>query len=459
MSFAKFERFILDKITETKLPSVSAAIFEGDQIIWSRGFGFRNLENGLAATPRTLYGIASVTKSFTSLAIMQLAEQGKLKIDDPIDQYMPFDIRPGGEKVRIWHLMTHSSGIPALAYAENFISGMTGAEAKWLMVSGYEDILTFMQDAGDWTLAKPGERWFYLNEGYVLLGHIVEQCSGQPYEEYIQSHILQPLGMTRTFFSKQDVENDSDAATPYINWAKEGLPIPSTYAYGITADGGLVSNTYDLAQYVAMYLGWGKHNGVQLLSSDSIKEMETPRVATPADEGPFGDEGYGYGLGTKSNFLGHKLVGHSGSIGTATSYIGYIRDKNVGIALVANGSGYSTSQMGMYGLALAIGADPDELAYVRGARLLDELEGMYETYKGTSRYLVRRADDLLFVEYHDKYDSTSTVLIPELLEEKTRRFYSLSSGVKTEMEFRVEDGKIELIYERYLLRKIGKLAR
>ena len=82
----------------------------------------RDAEKGLAATPDSLYSIGSVTKSFTTLAIMQLAEQGKLSVDDPIEKYMPFDIHPGGETVRIWHLMSHSSGLPALAYAENSIS-------------------------------------------------------------------------------------------------------------------------------------------------------------------------------------------------------------------------------------------------------------------------------------------------------------------------------------------------
>ena len=102
MSFAKYERFILDKITDTRLPGLSAALVKGDEVVWSRGFGFRDLKTGLAATPQTIYSIGSVTKSFTCIAIMQLAEAGKLKIDDPIDQYFPFDIQPGGEKVRIW---------------------------------------------------------------------------------------------------------------------------------------------------------------------------------------------------------------------------------------------------------------------------------------------------------------------------------------------------------------------
>src|SRR5205807_7508818 len=122
------------KIAETKLPGLSIALVKNGAVIWSRGFGLRDAESGLAATPHTLYCIGSVTKSFTTLGIMQLAEQDKLRIDDPIEKYMPFDIRPGGETVRIWHLMTHSSGIPALAYAENVIGATIGATESWLPI-------------------------------------------------------------------------------------------------------------------------------------------------------------------------------------------------------------------------------------------------------------------------------------------------------------------------------------
>src|SRR5260370_31927903 len=121
MSFGQLENFIFEKIAETKLPGLSIALVKDGEVIWSRGFGPRDAESGLVATPPTLYCIGSVTKSFTTMGLMQLAEQGKLHVNDPVEKYMPFDIHPGGETVRIWHLMTHSSGIPALAYAENVI--------------------------------------------------------------------------------------------------------------------------------------------------------------------------------------------------------------------------------------------------------------------------------------------------------------------------------------------------
>ncbi|MCL0079777.1 serine hydrolase [Dehalococcoidia bacterium] len=457
MSFTKLEEFIFTKMSETKLPGLSAAIVKGDEVIWAKAFGFRDLERGLAATPHTLYGIGSVTKSFTALSIMQLAEQGKLNVDDPVDTYVPINIRPGGESIRISHLMSHSSGIPALAYAEAVIRGATGAGENWFPIASCSDLLTFMADAQDWTLTRPGERWFYLNEGYALLGYIIEKCSGMPYEEYVHKHVLAPLGMKRSFFSKEEVEKDPDAATPYII-TREGERKPSTYSYGgISSDGALISSVLDLSKYVAMYLEWGEYDGTRLLSKDSIEAMETPQVALP-HQGPFGEGSYGYGLSIAPDFLGYKLVGHGGSVLVATAYMGFIPGQGVGIALLANGSGYLLSQLGMYGLAILLEKDPESLPFVRRERALTELVGTYETYRGTMKAQVKRMGDFLTIEIKDKYNDLTVPLVPEAIEGKTKTFYTLGAGTRLPVEFRVGEGEIDLIYERYRLQKTGKLS-
>lgn len=178
MKISELEKFIFEKLSKTKLPGLSVALVRDDEILWSRGFGFRDLEYGLAATPHTLYAIASVTKSFTCIAVMQLKEQGKLNLEDPIDVYIPYGLKSEGEPVRIWHLMSHSSGIPALAYAESVIRSAIGAGEHWLPIGSYSDMMTFMEEAEDWVISKPGERWFYLNEGYVLLGRLWRNALG-----------------------------------------------------------------------------------------------------------------------------------------------------------------------------------------------------------------------------------------------------------------------------------------
>ncbi|MCL4562757.1 MAG: serine hydrolase [Chloroflexi bacterium] len=456
MSFTELEDFVFEKVAKTRLPGVSAAAIRDGEVVWAKGFGYRNLADGLAATPHTLYSVGSVTKSFTSVAILQLVEQGKLSLDTPVGQIIPFEIQPCGETVKVWHLLSHTSGIPALAYAESVIRGATGAGESWLPVASGSDMLTFLREAGDWALNKPGERWFYLNEGYVLLSMIIEKLSGMRYQEYVTEKILKPLGMTRSFFAKQDVDSDPDAAVPYIV-ADDGERKPSAYAYGLSGDGGLISNVLDLAKYVTMYLGWGTGGGGQVLARSSVEEMETPRISTPNKGGPFGDYLYALGLGTYKNFMGQILVGHSGSVGVATAYIGFIPEKNVGIALLANASGYALSQLGMAGLAVLLGEKPESLPFVRRENALSELEGTYETYKGTMKAQVKKMGDFLAFETRTRYDTEVVPLIPDTVEGNVRTFHTLSGGNRIDVEFRVQEGEIGLIYERYYLKRTGKI--
>lgn len=456
MALEKFAEFVFEKMTETKLPGLSVAAVRGKEIIWQRAFGFRDLALGLPATPRTLYGIGSVTKSFTALAIMQLVEKGMLSLDDPVERHVPLKVRPGGEPILIRHLLSHTSGIPALAYAEAVIRGVTGAGGQRLPIAGVSDLLPFMAGAQDWAVAHPGERWFYLNEGYVLLGAIIERCAEVPYETYIKQNVLEPLGMVRSYFRKEEVEKDPDVATPYVV-TRDGERVASTYPYGaISSDGGLISGVLDLARYIAMYLGWGEIDGVRLVSQESVEEMETPQVTVPW-QGPFEEEGYGYGLQVVPDFLGRKLIGHGGSVLVATAYIGFIPEEGVGIALLANGSGYPLANLGMYGLALMLGEDPEGLPFVKRDRVLSELVGTYETYRGTMRALVKRTGDLLSLEIRDKYTDLIVPLIPESVEGDVRMFYALSAGRRLPVEFRVREGEVDLIYERYLLRRTGDL--
>ncbi len=127
MDYEKLESFIFEKMSKTYLPGLSIAIVNGEEIAYSKGFGFKDLEYGLKATPQTLYGIGSVTKSFTALSIMRLAEEGKLSLDDCVSKYVPLNLESKGEPVKVWHLLCHASGIPALAYAEALVRYVTEA--------------------------------------------------------------------------------------------------------------------------------------------------------------------------------------------------------------------------------------------------------------------------------------------------------------------------------------------
>lgn len=455
LDFGRLEDFIFEKMSKTHLPGLSVAIVEDGEVIYSRGFCFRDLEYGLKATPHTLYGIGSVTKSFTALSVLKLVDKGKLSLDDPASKYIPLDLRSKGEPIKIWHLLCHASGIPALAYAEAFIRYMTGADDKWVPVATPEDIFTFMKEAHQWAVTKPGEKWFYLNEGYLILGYIIEKLSNLSYEEYVKKNILDPLQMNRSFFKKEEVETSSDVATPYIITRDEECK-KSRYAYGpISSDGGLISNVLDLARYLNMYLDRGRYKGGTLLPPRLIAEMEKPRVKLPLQI--FGEEGYGYGLHITPDFLGEKLVSHSGSVLVATAYMGYLPEKKLGITLLANGSGYPLSQMGLYGLALMLGEKPENLPFIKVERIFELLAGLYETYKGTMKGKVVAKEGILNLEIKDKYTDMIVPLIPEEIQGEIKKFYTIQAGAKLPVEFVVKGDDVDLIYERYRLKKVGNL--
>ena len=446
----ELEGFILEKMSETRIPGLSIAIVKGDEIVYARGFGFRDISSGLPATPRTLYGIGSVTKSFTALAIMQLVEEGKISLDDPVEKYVPLKLRPFNKTVKIHHLLTHSSGIPALAYAEAFIRSVLGLDHYWLPVSTPEDVITFMRKGVEWAVSKPGERFFYLNEGYVLLGCIISKVSGMKYEEYVKKKILEPLGMLRSFFSKEDVERDSDWATPYII-DKEGNHVESSFPYGVTSDGGLISNVIDLANYIKMYINRGVFDGESIVGKEMLELMEKPHIHLPYQV--FGGESYGYGWTITPNFYGCKLVGHGGSVLVHTAYVGYSPERKIGVALLANASGYPLSNIGMYTLAQLMGVDPGKIPFIKNDRILSKLEGTYETYMGTMKASVEKKGSFLFLKIEDRYTEHIAPLVPDKIEDNVAIFYTISDWRGYTVEFRDKYDKVELIYERYKLVK------
>lgn len=462
------ERFIQEKMAETGLPGLSVALVRDGEVAWNRGFGFRDLERGLPTTPQTLFGVGSITKSFTCLALLQLQERGLLDVEDPVQRYLSLPLQPpGDEPIRLRHLMTHTSGLPALGYAEALIRHHVGTSARWFPISGIDDMLAFLGEAQPWIVAPPGERWFYLNEGYVLLGAVIEQVSGQPYPDYIREHLLQPLGMTRSGFRPADVQGDPDAATPYVI-DREKRRTRSAYLFGpIQADGGLISCAADLARYVAMFLAGGRSPaGGTLLRPDLLRAMWQPRAPIPfLQRGPSGPEPagfYGYGLQVTPDFFGETLVGHGGSVLVFTAYIGFVPRHGVGVALLANGSGYPLNQMGAFALALLLGADPWSVPALRAERLLDDLTGVYETYRGTMRATVVRRGDFLVLEMQNTPQEQTALLVPEGLDPagldtQRPRFVTLAAARWLPVEFTRRDGDVDLIYERYRLRRVGRL--
>ena len=451
----ELESFIFRRMGESGIVGLSIAAIEDGETNYRRGFGFKDFNKGTSATPETIYCIGSVTKSFTALAVMQLHERGLLDLDDPIVNFVPFGIKPMGEPILVRHLLSHSSGIPSLGYAEATLGAITGTYDTWFPISSPQDLLVYMNGAEDWVLSGPGQRHAYLNEGYILLGSIIEEVSGVDYATYIKENILEPLRMGRSTFSKEDVENDSDVATPYVT-SQEGAKVPTRYPYGqLISDGGLMSNAEDMARYSKMLLSGGVLEGARVASTESIREMMEPKVRTVEEplEGA-GFSHYGYGLRIKSGFLGHTLMHHSGSVFGSSAYMGIIPDEGDGIVILANG-GYFLEDIGEYTLATLLGRDPMEIAYFRRMRVLDGLTGTYRTFRGTSNYKVTRSGGILQLTSSFGQRTYTTPLIPVDLESETKEFAVYGIDAKTPVQFMQKGGETFIVYERNMAKRIG----
>jgi len=444
----KLESFIFTKMTKYKMPSLSLTIIRDSEIIYARGFGFSDIDSSTPTTPRTSYCVGSVTKAFTATAIMQLVERGLLSLDDSVSRYVSVIRDP---EIKIHHLLTHTSGIPALGYAEMLIDTYYGFRTDSLLpVATPGEVLVFMSEYEEYPRYKPGERWFYLNEGYVVLGEIIEKISGLKYEEYVKREIAEKLQLEKFYFTREDYMRDSDKATPYYS-NREGKLVRAEPIFGVSADGGLFTSPLDLVKFAYTLASRGRFNSTSILEEKSIELMEKPHVKLPY-ESPT-SKYYGYGLIIHDKFAGeYKLIGHSGSVYVYTAYMGYLPEKRVAVALASNSSGYSLSLIGAYALALAAGISESKLDFLRVDRVVDRLEGVYVGYKNTVSVRVKRSGDSLLLE--DLYERLPPLtLIPELIEEDYVRFYIVTLHTKTPIEFYIKGNTVTLVYDRYLLLK------
>lgn len=460
-SIEKFENLIVTAMAQSRIPGISLAVVKDDRVIYAKGFGARNLKDNLPATPNTLYGIGSCTKSFTALAVMQLAEQGKLNVHDPVKKHIPeFKIGKQETPITIYNLLTHSSGIPNLGVAEILIVRAAGFDEKWIPMSSLDDLFLHINGAKEEVAAEPEKRFFYFNEGYTLLGEIVERVSKMKYEDYIRKKILNPLKMNRSTFLKEDFDRDSDVMTAYFVESKDGNitvnPTVHPFHKFVYAPGGLLSSVMELTNYLVANMNGGAFEDIRLLDESLMKEMHKPHVESNIPS-LFGKAVYGYGWMVLEDFLGHRLVEHGGSTGVSSASLSFVPDLKIGVALTANmGGAESISVIPSGIMAFLMGKDPmKEIPIFEIERKLGMLAGEYALYKEIHKVSVVNKGGVLYLESKDKLMQMSAPLIPESEKLENFKFY-IPGPVKMPVEFVVDSsGKTDLYVERNRLHKIG----
>jgi CubicO group peptidase (beta-lactamase class C family) len=306
------------------------------------------------------------------------------------------------------------------------------------------DLITFMKGVKSWHLFDPGERWFYLNEGYEILEKIVEIVSGMGFKEFIRKEIFEPLNLQCTFLD----EFSEEFAFPY--YPKDGKIEKGKIPGGpMNGAGGIACSAIDLARYGYMYIS----KDGRVVSSKSIEEMETPRIKIPYDI-PYGNYYYGYVLMIMDDFYGRKVIGHGGSVLVYTANMLYSREDDVSVAVLSNSTGYPMKNFALYALSEFIGIDPDELPFTKRERVYSKLAGSYKTYRGTIEGRVRINGDFLTLELFEDISKIEIILVPEKIEENKAIFHTLSHESIIPVEFVQRNGKTIMIYERYVFEKV-----
>ncbi len=294
-------------------PSLSVSVVKDQDVVYSRSFGYSNPELNLEATPDTLYRIASNSKLFTAIAIMQLRDKSKLRLDDPVKKHLPwFNVKQrfaSSDEITIESLLTHSSGLP---YEPDI--------PYWSYKYGYpfptRDELIEGTNKLE-TLYPAWERYQYSNLGFMLLGQVVENVSGQSYHQYVHENIITPMELNNTFSNIDESTHGHELAVGYgkLNRQRMRTEVPFVDAKATASAAGISSSANDLAKFLMWQLRTldGEENNI--LRHHTLSEMIRPQAV---NTGPDMDVGYGFRTNYRNNrsYIGHGGVylGHTSQI-------------------------------------------------------------------------------------------------------------------------------------------------
>ncbi|MEV7613139.1 serine hydrolase domain-containing protein [Streptomyces sp. NPDC089799] len=357
--------------SEGRSPSLAAAVARGGEIVWE---GSRTMVEGHGPDGAVQYRIGSISKTFTAVLVMRLRDEGLLDLGDPLEKHLP---GTGVGEVTIGQLLAHTGGLAAETPGEWWERSSAALRPELSDVLGEEPFRHV-----------PGRRFHYSNPGYTLLGSLVEELRGRPWEDVLRAEVLDPLGLGRTGAQPVAPHAGGWAVHP---WADVMMPEPAEDLGLMAAAGQLWSTTRDLARF-AVFLARGDD---RVLGAESVREMRT--AAAPPEPGS-ADAGYGLGL-QLAETEGRRLAGHSGSLPGFVAGLWFSEADDVAAVVLANcTSGLPAAGVAMDLVRIVAEAEPRIPEPWRPLRESDPvaLDVVGPWYWGTSPFGLRlTADGLL----------------------------------------------------------------
>ena len=351
--FDTIDKFVQKEMDAIKIPGLALSIVHGNQTVHQKGFGIAS-PTGRPVTPQTSFNIASASKTFTALAILQLVEAGKIELDTPVQKYLPwFQVADAGAsaQITVYDLLNHTSGIPEAAgndYPEKDDKSDSALEKRVRMLN------TVQLDRA------VGTGYEYSNANYDTLGLIVQVVSGLPYEKYVQQNIFAPLKMHNSFTSRAEAQIH-ESATGYRIWF--GFPfsydeivprphLPSGYQF---------SSAEDIAHLLIAYLNGGVYQGVSVLSEAGIQKMQNSAVSSGPDCATYSMHW------SHSSLCNSSALGLGGDTANFKARILVLPDEKLAVVILMNTQVYAVNgprqdRIDDGVLALLLGKTPTRLA-------------------------------------------------------------------------------------------------
>jgi CubicO group peptidase (beta-lactamase class C family) len=386
----------------------SVEVVRDGKVLLEKGYGSADLEWEIPNSPSSKFRLGSVTKQFTAACILLLEERGKLSVDDPVKKHMP-DAPAAWDKVTIFNLLTHTSGIPSFTGFPDYRSTEATPSTPEQLVARFRDKpLEF----------APGEKWNYSNSGYVLLGYLLEKVSGQKYADFVQENIFKPLGMTDSGYDSNSavISHRASGYSPSpkgpVNAGYIDMSIPFSA-------GALYSTTGDLVRWEQGLFG-GK-----VLKPASLQKMTTPFKSD-----------YAFGLAVHTT-NGRKVIDHGGGIEGFNTHLAYYPESKVIVVVLGNLQGTAPGEIATkigavaHGDTVILPSERKEIALP--ASVLSQYVGTYEVSPTFSIVMTLEGNQLMT-------QATAQPKFPIFAETETMFFLKV---VDAEVEFvKGADGEV-----------------
>lgn len=320
--FSRLDTYIQSQLESAGIPGAAVVVVSKDKVLHMRGFGISG-PGGKTPTPQTLFMPGSVSKSFTALAVMQLVEAGKIGLDVPVINYIPWfqlaDPVPSGQ-ITVRQLLNQNSGFSTLNGSNYCFANCDRSDIA--LEHSVRELRNVKLNA------PPGTHWEYSNINYVILGYLIQRISGEPYDKYIERHVFGPLGM-RNSVASDKLGKTADLATGYRYWFGKAVPAYELpYQTSLVPAGYLFTSAEDMGRYLMAHLNGGMVDGISIISSSGIDTLHQSSVPVIGNDR--------YAMGWYFNSAVPNFFEHNGGLPNFFSQMAIDAKEGWGVALLVN---------------------------------------------------------------------------------------------------------------------------